>query len=698
VLPPSPSKEVRFASDTKEESSKKKRKRTGISAVLKHLKRRHGRKSKKRNTCRESLSSKETEQDDEMTSNEEEMTDLSHADATVDSNLLLDDESDTVEVLNTPQTAITNGDSAQLSSSSTASDLELKKSRPDLFFLGIVVLVNGYTNPDTETLQRLLHKYGGDLEKYETSRVTHIVAEHLSTAKANIYKRQRRPLPVCHPNWIVDSVKAQRLLPHATYLIEEVRDNDQGIQSVASFFSNPQKSRADDSNQDTPSQEVEKSISKGSQLIVATLDPPRSEDAEMEAEDRRPSPQSKATSLPAPKNQEGEVAEIVPPAQNDRQQAVDSHVQAAHHSHSPKSSGRTDDKYINGRIRTVGTDPNFLESFFQSSRLSFIGSYKQRARQSPLKKTTTRAGKGRQFVFHIDMDCFFASVVLRNFPEYRDKPVAISHHGQRSSDAGPVLPIISKDSTSECATCNYHARKYGIKKGMYLGRAKTLCPDLIVLPYDFEGYEEVSEQVTDILFRHAAQHDGVVEQVSCDEAYMQIQVYSDENDMQPEKLVAEIAETLRTEIFEATQCTATVGVASNKLLAKLATDHVKPNKSFVVDDYRELMKDLELRDLHGIGYRLDRKLAAEGLTTVQDVWDSGTMGESELCRILGPGVGHKIASFCRGEDDRPVHPAERKTIGAEVRPFCSLREVIQVSRNLTHSFFLFVFISSATMA
>jgi hypothetical protein len=136
-----------------------------------------------------------------------------------------------------------------------------------------------------------------------------------------------------------------------------------------------------------------------------------------------------------------------------------------------KKPGNPDDKYINGRVRTIGTDPNFLESFFNQSRLSFIGSYKQRARQTLQKKAARRPGE-RRFVFHVDMDCFFASVVLRSFPEYQDKPVAISHQGKkRSSDGSAQESPASKKSTSECATCNYHARKFG---GKY-----SCCPLLL---------------------------------------------------------------------------------------------------------------------------------------------------------------------------------------------------------------------------
>jgi DNA repair protein REV1 len=115
----------------------------------------------------------------------------------------------------------------------------VKKSsnRPDLFFTGVVVLVNGHTNPDATTLMRLLHKHGGDLEKYETRRVTHIIAERLSTAKANIYKSQKNPTPVVRPEWITDSVENGLLLPFGDYLLEDVMGaKTPGTKSLKTFF------------------------------------------------------------------------------------------------------------------------------------------------------------------------------------------------------------------------------------------------------------------------------------------------------------------------------------------------------------------------------------------------------------------------------------------------------------------------------
>jgi len=124
-----------------------------------------------------------------------------------------------------------------VTSQSSAASHKHQKHRPDLFFTGIVVLVNGYTDPDAETIKRLLQKHGGDLEKYETSRVTHIIAEQLSTAKANIYKRQRKPTPVCTPNWITESVDKKKLLHYADYLLKNVMDTDVfGSKKVKSCF------------------------------------------------------------------------------------------------------------------------------------------------------------------------------------------------------------------------------------------------------------------------------------------------------------------------------------------------------------------------------------------------------------------------------------------------------------------------------
>jgi len=197
--------------------------------------------------------------------------------------------------------------------------------RPDLFFTGIVVLVNGHTNPDATTLMRLLHKHGGDLEKYETNRVTHIIAEQLSAAKANTYKRQKKPIPVCRPEWITDSVEQGKLLLFGDYLLEDVVDKEYtGTKSVKSFF-NTTKPSEESSKDDTNAADNRKMSPKKDSKSTVTSNKWR---------DRLPSEASYS---------------------------------------------------LNDKVRTTGNDPNFLASYFANSRLSYIGSFKQRIK--PTKKT-----------------------------------------------------------------------------------------------------------------------------------------------------------------------------------------------------------------------------------------------------------------------------------------------------------------------
>ena len=536
-----------------------------------------------------------------------------------------------------------------------------KNARLDLFFSGVVAIINGYTHPDSESLQRMLQQHGGDVERYETTRVTHVLAEHLSAAKAKIYARQKKPIPVVHPSWIVDCVNKQSLLPHAPYLIPEVR-NLQQQPSVAPFF---QKTQSKD--RETPM--LKNCKIKHEQAFKSSVEQ-RIDTTSVVPLDAMPCKASLVNPYASarPSNRKprsvGENEEQETAPTSSQQPLVNPTATAAVDIVSSPTSlrGRTDGKYINGRIRTVGTDPNFLETFFAESRLSFIGSFRQRAcGNSSIVSTNVRPGKRppERYVLHVDMDSFFAAVVLRNYPEYKDKPVAICHMGKSSTDGGDT---VGKQSTSECATINYEARKFGLRKGMFLGRARELCPSLIVLPYDFKGYEEVSEQVSEICLKYAEQHFGVVEAVSCDESYMEIFVDNEET-------VRLVAQDIRKEIFESTKCTATVGVARNKLLAKLATDRVKPNNFFVAAGHVELMRALQLRDLHGIGYRSEPKLAERGFVSVQDVWNRGGPAERELQAILGKQLGTKIYNFCHGKDDRPVQAADRKTIGAEVGLF-----------------------------
>ncbi|KAL7542910.1 hypothetical protein ACHAXR_012758 [Thalassiosira sp. AJA248-18] len=498
--------------------------------------------------------------------------------------------------------------------------------RPDLFFAGVVVLVNGHTSPDATTLMRLLHKHGGDLEKYETRRVTHIIAEQLSAAKANIYKRQKNPTPVCRPEWITDSVEQWKLLPFGDYLLEDVRDEDViGTKSVKSFFST-------------------KPGNKDASPVIGDGNAGSNESYGEEFT-----------------NEEDESAiicsNVCSTNESSSHRWQDTHPSKANY-------------HLNGQVRTVGNDPNFLDSYFSNSRLSYIGSFKQRVKPTKTKAPRSQAKLGaRKFVLLVDMDCFFASVALRKYPQYRDKPVAVGHsHIARSNAAenAATTKTYRKNSSSELSTCNYVARKYGIRKGMFLGDAIVLCENLVVLPYDFEGYEEVSGVVADQLHAFADQYDGCVEQVSCDESYVEINIVPTDcpsNDIYG--FVNTLAEHIRADILKKTECTASVGIGPNKLLAKLAADRVKPNACCVVKDWREFLDERNLRDIPGIGRKFQKKLKPHGVCTVNDIWDLEDDAETVLGAIIGLGNARKIVQYCHGNDDRSVTPVIRKTIGAE---------------------------------
>lgn len=270
------------------------------------------------------------------------------------------------------QTSATSLISSPIQTESTSANIRRRPNhRPDLFFTGVVVLVNGHTSPDATTLMRLLHKHGGDLEKYETRRVTHIIAEQLSAAKAKIYKQQRNPTPICRPQWIVDSVERGMLLPFGDYLLKNVFSDDVvGTKSVTSYFvKNP------DRNVASTSAEIGGGIAQSRESQGFELDGKLSS-----REDNR----SESTTTDETKSHRWQ--DTLP-------------SQANYH--------------LNGQVRTVGNDPNFLESYFRNSRLSFIGSFKQRVK--PTKQTCRSESKegSRMFVLLVDMDCFFAAVALR---------------------------------------------------------------------------------------------------------------------------------------------------------------------------------------------------------------------------------------------------------------------------------------------
>ncbi|MBY0416163.1 MAG: DNA polymerase IV [Bdellovibrionales bacterium] len=157
-------------------------------------------------------------------------------------------------------------------------------------------------------------------------------------------------------------------------------------------------------------------------------------------------------------------------------------------------------------------------------------------------------------IIHVDMDCFYAQVEMRDRPELANVPLAIG--GQPGT-------------RSVLCTSNYLARKYGVKSAMPTDYAIRLCPKLVVLPPNFKKYQKASEIIQNIFLKYSSK----VETVSLDEAYI---------DVSDCVSATEIGKKIQEDIFKATNLTASVGIAPNKFLAKIASDWKKPNGFFVI--------------------------------------------------------------------------------------------------------------------
>jgi DNA polymerase-4 len=247
------------------------------------------------------------------------------------------------------------------------------------------------------------------------------------------------------------------------------------------------------------------------------------------------------------------------------------------------------------------------------------------------------AGASRKII-HIDMDAFYASVEQRDNPELRGKPVAVGGARER----GVV------------AAASYEARKFGVHSAMPSITAKRKCPDLIFVKPRFDAYKVISLQIREIF----AAYTPIIEPLSLDEAYL------DAENLKGISLATQIAEDIRARIRAETELTASAGVSYNKFLAKLASDHRKPDGLFVITPKTgpSFVETLPVRKFHGIGPATARKMAQLGIETGLDL-----KGQTEgfLQHHFGK-AGAYYYWAARGVDERPVRADRtRKSVGAE---------------------------------
>lgn len=242
-------------------------------------------------------------------------------------------------------------------------------------------------------------------------------------------------------------------------------------------------------------------------------------------------------------------------------------------------------------------------------------------------------------IIHIDMDCFYAAVEIRDNPHLANKPVAIGGSGERS-----VL-----------CTCNYIARKYGIHSAMSAINAQKKCPQLIILPVDMAKYRQVSKSIQQI-FKEFTE---LVEPLALDEAYLDV---TDCQQLQNSATL--IAEEIRRKIWISEQLTASAGVAPNKFLAKIASGWNKPNGICVIAPtaVNKFIHDLPVNKLFGVGKVTLNKLQQMGINTCAELQNYSL---NQLTSRFGK-FGVLLYQQSRGIDNRQVlADRPRKSLSVE---------------------------------
>lgn len=614
-------------------------------------------------------------------------------------------------------------------------DAELRSSSTDHppIFRGIIAHVNGYTQPSLNDLHKLVVSYGGGFMQYLDGKttVTHIIASNLTPKKKIEFSRYR----IVKPAWVVDSVKAERLLPWDNYrvldegmgqrvlgfdngnVISQATTQRQGYrdQTDTSWYSGQVKSVADELNQYEPGFPFSSTQIPPDQNVDSDEDNTGPvEAAEEETEDAeqplsgKNSHTSQTDELDNAEDPDDflafsvleKVQPTTKPAANDLRIVdnilIDNEAKNSGKSsldassikkHSPPNTGtdNTDFKDYEAAMtaeehnamlladpkvwKSTVVNPGFLKQYYEESRLHHLSTWKAdlksqlqalAAEKSSSQKSREKRPPGsRRYILHVDFDSFFAAVSLKKHPQYIDKPVVVAHGG---------------GSGSEIASCNYPARKYGIKNGMWMKHAQKMCPDLKVLPYDFEAYEEASRN----FYVAIMDTGGIVQSVSVDEALVDIsaeciaagghkgQLIAEGSIWREQAKADEVALGLREKVKTQTGCAVSVGIGGNILLAKVALRKAKPAGQYHIkpEEVLDFIGGLTVQELPGVAYSIGGKLEEIGVRYVKDVRE---LTKERLMSALGPKTGEKIWDYSRGIDRVEVgEQVIRKSVSAEV--------------------------------
>jgi DNA polymerase IV len=222
-------------------------------------------------------------------------------------------------------------------------------------------------------------------------------------------------------------------------------------------------------------------------------------------------------------------------------------------------------------------------------------------------------------ILHADADCFFASVEQRDQPRLRGRPTMVA--------------------TWVVMAASYEARAYGIRSAMHASEARRLCPEVVAVEPRTEAYAAASEALFEV-FRAAS---PVVEPAGVEEAFLE----------GPAALGSRLRATVRREVG----LPITVGVASTKIAAKMASRAAKPDGLRIVSDERAFLHAYPVEELWGIGRATAARLHARGIATVGE---AAALSEPELIGLLGTGNGRRVHALVNNRDRAPVQPARRR--------------------------------------